>query len=212
MSDKLKIIMVEDNLSDAELLRYELKKWGLSFISEVVETASALENSICNFKPDIILSDYSLPGFDGVSAFKIKQKLSPDIPFIIVSGTIGEENAVELIKSGVSDYVLKDKLFCLHQKITRALKEAKEKKEKKLANEKLRMQHQKLYEIAVMQSHQVRAPIANVLGLISLINFDKPNDPLNTQIIKNLKKTTQAFDSVIREIVQKTSEIKQLQY
>jgi DNA-binding NtrC family response regulator len=203
--------MLEDNKSDVELLQYELKKSGLDFCSEVVQTSKDFNKALDNFKPDIILSDYSLPSFDGVSAFHIKQKKYPEIPFIIVSGTIGEENAVELIKSGVTDYSLKDKLFSLHHKILRALKDAKEKKEKKIADELLKTQYEKLRQIAFLQSHQVRGPIASILGLINLFNSDNPGDPLNCEVIKNLRMTTRAFDDIIHEIVQKTSEIEKIE-
>lgn len=144
MSNKIKILILEDNQNDAELLQRELKKSGLSFSSEIVQTRETFENALDRFKPDIILSDYSLPSFDGVSAFHIKQKKYSDIPFIIVSGTLGEEKAVELIKNGVTDYTLKNKLFSLAPKITRALKEEKEKKEKRIVNKRLKTEHEKL--------------------------------------------------------------------
>jgi len=207
MNAKIKILLLEDNKSDADLLQYELKRSGFNFTATVVQTREGFESALESFDADIILSDYSLPSFDGLSAFKIKQKKCPDIPFIIVSGTIGEENAVELIKNGVTDYSLKDKLFALGPKITRALKEAKERSDKKIIDKKLKKQYQELLEIAFLQSHQVRAPIASILGLISLINMENPNDPRNTEIIKKLKTTTVMFDDVIRQIVQKTSSI-----
>ena len=144
MSNKIKILILEDNQNDAELLQRELKKLGLSFSSEIVQTRETFENALDRFKPDIILSDYSLPSFDGVSAFHIKQKKYSDIPFIIVSGTLGEEKAVELIKNGVTDYALKNKLFALAPKIIRALKEEEEKKEKRIVNKKLKTEHEKL--------------------------------------------------------------------
>jgi len=140
MAANLKILILEDNQSDADLLHRELKKSGLSFTSEIVQTREEFENALQNFKPDIILSDYSLPAFDAVTAFRIKQNKSPDIPFIIVSGIIGEENAVELIKNGVTDYAPKDKLFTLSPKINRALKDTEEKKEKEFIAEKLKIQ------------------------------------------------------------------------
>ena len=146
MSDKIKILILEDNQNDAELMQRELKKSGLSFSSEIVQTRETYENALDRFKPDIILSDYSLPSFDGVAAFHIKQKKYSDIPFIIVSGTIGEQNAVELIKNGVTDYVLKDKLFALTTKITRALKEEEERKEKRITDKKLKIEHEKLLQ------------------------------------------------------------------
>lgn len=137
MSRIIKILILEDNKSDAEFIRYELKKSGLNFETHIVETKEAYEIAIEKFNPDIVLSDYSLPSFDGVSAYQFKQTKSPDTPFIIVSGTIGEENSVALIKSGITDYVLKSKLFTLVPKITRALKERDEKVEKRIALEKL---------------------------------------------------------------------------
>lgn len=202
-----KILILEDSKGDVDLLLYELKKNSFTFSYEVVQTQNTFEEALRNFIPDIILSDFSLPSFDAVSAFHIKQEICPDTPFIIVSGIIGEENAVDLIKSGVTDYILKDKLFSISPKISRALKEANELKEKKRADEQLKIQLEKLKQIAFLQSHQVRGPIARVLGLINLFNFDNPSDPLNTEVITKLHKTTKDFDDIIREIVQKTSEI-----
>lgn len=130
MNDNLKILILEDNQYDADLLQRELKKSGFRFISEIVQTRESYESALNSFKPDIILSDYSLPSFDGLTAFHIKQKKSPDIPFIIVSGTIGEENAVELLKQGATDYVFKD-LSRLGLAIRRALEEVELQREQK---------------------------------------------------------------------------------
>lgn len=142
--NRLKILILEDNQFDALLIQRELEKSGWNYVSKIVQTKPDFIAAINNFKPSIILSDYSLPSFDGVTAFQIKEAKFPDTPFIIVSGTIGEENAVELIKTGVTDYVLKDKLFGLTQKITRALKETQEKKEKRKVHRKLNQEHKKL--------------------------------------------------------------------
>lgn len=130
MKNVLKILILEHVASDIELLQYELKKNSFEYTSQVVETREEFEHALLNFNPDIVLSDFSLPSFNAVEAFDIKQKFLPDIPFIIVSGTIGEEKAVELIKNGVTDYVLKDKMFTINPKISRALKESKEHHEK----------------------------------------------------------------------------------
>jgi DNA-binding NtrC family response regulator len=207
-SDHIKILILEDNKSDVELLHHELKKSGLNFSTETVHTREEYERMLDYFKPDIILSDYSLPSFDGVSAFHLKQNKCPDIPFIIVSGSLGEENAVELIKNGVTDYVIKEKLLFLNQKIIRALKEADEKREKKITEEKLKSQNEKLFEIAFLQAHQVRAPVANILGMIRLFNIDNPSDPINGEVIRELQGVTESLDNIIYQIVQKTSEIK----
>jgi len=137
MNETVKILILEHDTNDIELLQYELKKNNLNYTSEVVENRDDFEHALLYFKPDLILSDYSLPTFNAVAAFQIRQRLLPDVPFIIVSGTIGEENAVELIRSGVTDYVLKDKLFTINPKIHRAIKESQEHQEKIAAEKKL---------------------------------------------------------------------------
>ncbi|QNK64193.1 PAS domain S-box protein [Pedobacter sp. PAMC26386] len=140
MASNLRILILEDNEADVDLLLRELKKSGLSFIAEIVQTSIEFENALQNFGPNLILSDYSLPSFDAVTAFRIKQIKHPHVPFIIVSGTIGEENVVELIKNGVTDYLSKDKLFTLSTKINRALNDTAVRKEKIITAEKLRIQ------------------------------------------------------------------------
>lgn len=122
----LKILIVEHDSIDSELIDSELKKSKIKYTSEIVQTKKEYIKSIHTFKPDIILSNYTFPTFDGPSAFKIKEKLSPHTPFIFVSQSIGEEIAVECIKNGVSDFILKESLtvsLCL--KINRAIKNAK---------------------------------------------------------------------------------------
>ena len=207
MTDTLKILIVEDNKSDADLLERELKKNGLNFTSTIVQTREAFEDALNSFKPGIILSDYSLPSFDGLTAFNIAQIISPDTPFIIISGMLGDERAVELIKHGVTDYALKDKLFSLMPKITRALKEAVERKKKKFADLELKIQHEKLLEIAFLQSHQVRVPVAHILGLYDLFEFDNPAAPINNEIFAMLKTSVESLDRIVIEILQKTSDI-----
>jgi DNA-binding NtrC family response regulator len=205
--NNLKILILEDTLSDADLLVWELKKSGIDFIFEVVQNRQAFINALTTFRPDIILSDYNLPTFDGLTAFQIKQEQNQDIPFIIVSGAIGEEKAVELIKNGVTDYVQKEKLITLSQKINRALKEVEEKNEKKIADEKIKSQNKKLLEISFLHSHRIRRPVADILGLISAFNLEEPGDPENLEILTRLETTATDLDSIIREIVQKTNEI-----
>jgi len=144
VSDKLlikmnvdpRVLILEDNESDADLLCRELKKSGLKFISRIAQNRADYEDALEKFVPDIILSDYSLPSFNAVTAFDLKQSLLPLIPFIIVSGIIGEENAVELINSGVTDYVSKNKLATLSIKINKALNDAAILKEKLITDKK----------------------------------------------------------------------------
>lgn len=144
MQTKLKILIIEDNQSDADLLIRELNKSELDFISINVQTLKDYQSALLSFKPDLILSDYALPAFDALTAFNIKQEKHKDIPFIIVSGFIGEENAIELIKNGVTDYVSKERLYTLTIKIERALKDSKISTEKKLMDQKIILQSEEL--------------------------------------------------------------------
>lgn len=127
---KLKILIAEHDQSDVDLIVYELNKSGISFVSQTADSEITYTKALTDFKPDIILSDYTFPSFDGLRTFVLRQELAPEIPFIFVSGTIGEERAVQLIKDGVSDYALKDSLFTLPPKIIRAFEEAQTRKEK----------------------------------------------------------------------------------
>ena len=124
--NKTKVLIVEHDQNDIDLLLHELKKANFDFDWQVAANEKTFIKALETFEPELILSDYSIPGFGGVFAFEIKQKEFPFIPFILVSGTIGEEKAVELIKKGVTDYALKDKLFSLIPKIKRALHEVRE--------------------------------------------------------------------------------------
>jgi signal transduction histidine kinase len=168
MVSNLRILILEDNPNDADLLDRELKKSGLSFTSEIVQTRKEFEYALQHFNPDLILSDYSLPSFDAVTAFRIKQNKFPHIPFIIVSGIIGEENAVELIKNGVTDYTPKDKLFSLSSKINRALKDSEQRKEKQANDEKLKIQAQALTKANQDLVFQITAKEKSAADLIIL--------------------------------------------
>jgi PAS domain S-box-containing protein len=140
---KIKILLVEDNLNDCELLQRELKKGGLNFLLKVVQTEEAYEYELKNYTPEVILSDLSLPSFDGRSAFLIKESVAPDIPFIVVSGVTEDDKMIELIKNGVTDYVLKEKMYQVVPKIRRALKEAGELVEKRMVYERLKNSEEK---------------------------------------------------------------------
>jgi DNA-binding NtrC family response regulator len=119
-----RILILEDEAWDAALAQRLLVSAGLKLAAVVVDTKASFIQQMAAFRPDIILSDYHLPGFSGQEALKIAQELYPDIPFIIWSGVLGDEAAVELIKQGATDYVLKDRPARLPSAILRALAEA----------------------------------------------------------------------------------------
>jgi DNA-binding NtrC family response regulator len=121
-----RILILEDEAWDANLAQRLLVEAGLNLVAVVVETKESFIEQMTAFQPDINLSDYHLPGFTGQEALKIAQELYPDIPFIIWSGVLGDEAAVELIKQGATDYVLKDRPARLPSVIMRALVEVEQ--------------------------------------------------------------------------------------
>jgi DNA-binding NtrC family response regulator len=124
MPRPLQVLIVEDNPADAELVAYELRRAGFAPFWQRVDTeggfAAGLRSDL-----DVILSDYTLPGFSGIRALKMLQKSGFEIPFILVSGTIGEETAVAAMKLGAADYLLKDRLGRLGPAILQATEQAR---------------------------------------------------------------------------------------
>jgi DNA-binding NtrC family response regulator len=121
-----RILIVEDEAWDAELAQRLLTSAGLGFTAVVVETRASFVAQLAAFRPDVILSDFHLPGFSGEEALEIAQERCPHIPFIFWSGMLGDDAAVELIKRGATDYVLKDRPARLPSVIYRALAEAEQ--------------------------------------------------------------------------------------
>lgn len=122
-STKIKILIIEYEPADIKAIQDVLKIGHINCTTEIVQSEKEFEKALHNFKPDLIISNVTLPTFDGRVALTIKEKLLPQTPFIFVCGSIGEENAVELIKKGATDLVLKERLASLSDKINRALEE-----------------------------------------------------------------------------------------
>src|SRR5512137_399645 len=103
-----RILIVEDQPADAELAEYTLRSAGIEFRSKVVETEQEYRDALKQFSPDIIISDYDLPQFNGAMAQKIAREMCPDLPFILFTGAMGEERAIEILTAGATDYVMKN--------------------------------------------------------------------------------------------------------
>jgi DNA-binding NtrC family response regulator len=132
MKTKLRLLIVEDSPEDAALLKRELERAGYGLDSERVETESAFRQALAQANWDAVLCDYTLPQFSGKSALRIVRETDADLPFIYVSGTIGEDVAVEAMKSGAQDYVLKNNLKRLAPAVARELREARVRREKRV--------------------------------------------------------------------------------
>jgi diguanylate cyclase (GGDEF)-like protein len=124
MASKLRLVVVEDSVADAELVARQLAKAGLDVVMHRVQTEAEFISALREKQPDVILSDFSLPQFSGLRALDVATANAPDTPFIYVSGTIGEERAIDALRRGATDYVLKTNLSRLSSAVERALREA----------------------------------------------------------------------------------------
>lgn len=142
MKEPLFIIHLEDNSNDAELIEAMLESEGIACEIRRVETECDFLSAITTTRADLILSDYVLPTFDGLAALMLAQTHCPDVPFIFVTGAMGEEKAVESLKQGATDYVLKQNLARLGAAVRRALREAEERCKHRQAEDELRFHSQ----------------------------------------------------------------------
>lgn len=163
MSDNkpLNILIVEDSLDDVELLKLELKNHNFQFNSDLVQSEEKFREELGRGVWDLIICDYSMPSFDAMKALKIKQDQQNDIPFILVSGTVGEELAVDAMINGADDYVMKDNLRRLTVAIEREIKNLKVRREKWWADKKYRLLFENSPDGVVLTDEDGRISEAN---------------------------------------------------
>jgi DNA-binding NtrC family response regulator len=165
----LRVLLLEDSALDAELVMEALAGAGLEATVERVVSAAEFAGAIGDRGWDLILADYRLPAFDGLSALALARERSPGTPFIFVSGALGEEVAVEAMRRGATDYVLKERLERLPATILRALAEAREREERQRAQEAL----QRLLDERTALLHELDHRVKNNLQLLlSLIGIE----------------------------------------
>jgi two-component system, cell cycle sensor histidine kinase and response regulator CckA len=138
VNGRLRILLLEDVAMDAELVEYQLGRAGIAFTSRCVDNRDDFVSAIGAFHPDLILSDYSLPGFDGMAALRLARELAPSTPFIIVTGSINEETAVGCMRAGAADYLLKNNLARIGPAIEAAIERERARVHTRQAEEALR--------------------------------------------------------------------------
>ncbi len=189
MATPLRVLIVEDSADDAELLLRELRRGGYEPTAERVETAQVMSTALARQPWDAILADYSLPQFSGFAALKLVQEKSLDIPFIIVSGTIGEGTAVAAMRAGAHDYLMKGNLVRLTAAVERELREAAMRREHR------RMERLKDDLLDVM-AHEFRTPLSVLLEGVSQLTDGSVGQatpdqrPVLTMMADNLQRLT----------------------
>jgi DNA-binding NtrC family response regulator len=161
MSIPLRVLIVEDSEDDAELIVNEIEQGGYDLISERVETPSAMNTALDKEQWDIIIADYNLPSFSAPAALTLLKEKALDLPFIIVSGSIGEDIAVAAMKAGAHDYLMKSNLARLVPAVERELREAIERHKRREAEQALRENEERF-----------RALIENALDIIAVLGTD----------------------------------------
>src|SRR5574341_302619 len=168
MRRPLRVLIIEDSEDDTELLLRETRRGGYEVEFERVETAEAMRSALTQKTWDLILSDYTMPQFSAPKALEALKASGLDLPFIIISGTIGEETAVTALKAGASDFLVKGKLARLGPAIERELREAESRRERKRAEEERQQGEKLLRQIIDLVPHFIFAK--DVEGRFILVN------------------------------------------
>jgi len=147
LAQEMRVLFVEDATPEAELAVRELKAGGIPCAYRIVDSEEPFRAALREFRPHLILSDFTLPTFDGLTALEIAVKVSPETPFIFLSGTIGEERAIEVLRRGAVDYVLKGNSARLVPAVKRALREVAERRQRRLAERRIRESEERLRDI-----------------------------------------------------------------
>jgi two-component sensor histidine kinase len=163
----VRLLMLEDSELDAALVERELDRSELQIEYQRVSTRAGYTEALERGGFDLILSDFSLPDFDGVEALDLARRLAPESPFIFVSGVVGEEFAIESLKEGATDYVLKQRLERLPSAVRRALSEAHERRERRRAEERMTL-------LVAELSHRVKNTLATVAAISRLTLRQSP--------------------------------------
>src|SRR5262245_4734041 len=141
MQNLLHILLLDDSGAEAELIWKELRQGGIEHVGKCVGDGESFRAALADFRPELILAEYNVGGWSGIEALRLARSASPDLPVIIVTGALGEGRAVETLKSGATDYILKQHLSQLVPAVVRAVREAEERKQRRRAEVLLELKY-----------------------------------------------------------------------
>src|SRR6266700_32452 len=222
MNSPLRVLHLEDDVRDTELVQATLEGEGIQSELTRVEREQDFLAALERESLDLILADYTLPSFDGLSALRIAQQRSPEVPFIFVSGTLGEDVAIEALKTGATDYVLKTRLGRLGSSVRRALQEVEERKERRRAEEEIRTlngelerrvrertaqleaTNRELEAFSQSVSHDLRAPIRRIewCQQILLDEYEPHLDGQARKYLHDIGDFAEQMSQIVHELLQ----------
>jgi two-component system cell cycle sensor histidine kinase/response regulator CckA len=198
----MKILHLEDNATDAELMHLTFREEWPDCDIHLVDTRAAFIGELMRGGHDLILSDFNLMNFNGLEALKLARERTETVPFIFISGTIGEDRAIEALRSGASDYVIKDRPKRLIPAMKRALENAQQIRQRKAAEEQL-LRVQRLENIGMLAAgiaHDFNNVLAPVLMAVPLLR-DRLNEPMDRKILANVESSVERGAGLVRQIL-----------
>jgi two-component system, cell cycle sensor histidine kinase and response regulator CckA len=207
---KLSLLIIEDDPADAELVRRVLSEGGVVFDSRRVQTEPELRAALSGRLPDAVLTDYSLPALDAPRAVAVVRELAPAVPVICVSGSIGEQKAVELLKLGAVDYIMKDAPARLVSSLGRALEEARVIRERDAAERELRLSRERLAQAEKMDAigrlaggvaHDFNNILTTITGCCELLESTLAPDAASLVEVRAIASAAQRATKLTRQLL-----------